>query len=819
MSDIVGMSPPRLGAPEAFHRQFERWVDRTPDACAVTHAGQSLSYLELDRRANRLAHVLIDAGVERGTLVGLCVSRSLDIAVGILGILKAGATYVPLDPSYPADHLRDIATRSGLTVVVGTEATLATAGIPTPRAIFLEDRRVAGAPDGAPRVPVGPDDLAYVIFTSGSTGAPKGVMMAHGNLTRLMPSVAGHFDFRPDDTWSMVHSYAFGFGVWEMWGAWQNGARVLIAPSGVREADALYEIIAAERVTVLSATTSAFRLLCLADEGARSPGPLPLRYVIFSGEPLDVDAMRSWFRRHGADRPVIANMYGSTETGKVAFRRVTPRQVGEGSLNLIGRPLPDVTVRVVDEDGRPVAPGETGEIYAGGASVAQGYLGEPVLTEDRFVPDPFGEDLGTRFYRTGDLARYTATGELEFQGRKDNQVKIRGHRVDPATVHAVLATHPAVDEAVVAARAVEDRGRRLVAYVVPVRTSAAAPAVNAEPGALELWPCAADTDPERTAHGLTSAGAFDGTSEIRLAAISLPAALRNRPSATPDARRRLARTLSLRETPPELLVYLRNVGAGHVASTSAVVSDRSPAGALRLTLQADGVIDGLVLESARASLFFPTFAPGLHVHGGDEIHVDVDSAVDATTLARRYSLRGEVRRRHLGARAFACGSHHSLDPEGRSAFVQQLLAPPAAVDDAPRAIQDYLRQRLPEYMVPEAVVEIDRIPRRPNGKVDYGALPDAPAGRPDTGTEYVAPRFESERIICGLYAELLGMDGVGARDHFFELGGYSLLAMQAAARLMVRFGVDVAVRDLFDAPTPAELAVLLLERMDAAATS
>jgi amino acid adenylation domain-containing protein len=357
-------------------------------------------------------------------------------------------------------------------VLVMQDATAGRLGqLPGRTALVLEqlEAETFDASGDADPVRVGdPDDLAYVIYTSGSTGTPKGVEVTHRNLTRLLTSTEPWFHFGPDDVWTLFHSYAFDFSVWELWGALAYGGRLVVVPYEIsRSPEEFLELLHRERVTVLNQTPSAFRQLANA-EAARGDMDLSLRLVIFGGEALDFTTLKGWLERHGDCRPKLVNMYGITETTvHVTHRPIAYADGASRSGSLIGRPIPDLMVRVLDRDGQLVPIGVPGELYVGGAGVARGYLRRPELTNVRFVtlPEAIGE--GGRFYRSGDLVRYLSSGDLEYVGRIDHQVKIRGFRVELGEIEAALFEQPDVREAVVGVHDVSEGDRRLIAYVAP----------------------------------------------------------------------------------------------------------------------------------------------------------------------------------------------------------------------------------------------------------------------------------------------------------------------------------------------------------------
>jgi amino acid adenylation domain-containing protein/non-ribosomal peptide synthase protein (TIGR01720 family) len=588
------------------HELVATQAARTPDAPAVTYDGDTLTYRQLDRRANQLARHLRQLGVGPGMLVGVLIDRSLDLPVGLLGVLKAGGAYLPLDPGHPAERLGFMLTDAAAPVLVCQEHLLdrlpdgLRAGL---RVVRVDGDRaaIAAQPGDPPPATALPDDLVYAIYTSGSTGQPKGVMVPHANVVRLFAATRDHFGFGAEDVWTLFHSCAFDFSVWELWGALAHGGRVVAVPQELtRDPEHFWELLVAEGVTVLNQTPTAFTGLARAALAAPAGGGTALSTIIFGGEALEPHQLRGWLERFGDRRPRLVNMYGITETTvHVTYRPLDARDLDVPGCSPIGRPLPDLELYVLDAWLNPVPVGVPGELYVGGAGLARGYLARPGLTADRFVAHPFSATPEARLYRTGDLARWRPDGDLDYLGRSDQQVQVRGYRVEPAEIEAAVEAHPAVEGAVVVAREDTPGDKRLVAYVVA---------------------------------------------------------------------------------------------------------------------QADAVLTASELRA-------------------------------------------------------------------------------------------FLRQSLPEHMLPAAFVGVGAFPVTPNGKVDRAALPAPEGTRPALEQGYRPPRSPLEQTLAGIWQEVLGLEQVGVDDNFFELGGDSILALQLIARARGQ-GVAFTPKQLFTHQTIAELATV-----------
>ncbi len=456
---------------QCIHHLFEKQVELTPDAVAVVFDNQQLTYTELNCRANQLAHYLQSLGVGADVLVGISVERSLDMVVGLLGILKAGGAYVPLDADLPTERRRFMLEDAQVRVLL-TQQHLAEKLQPhQAHAVYLDSDwdKIAQNSESNPLNGTTPSNLAYVIYTSGSTGLPKGVLVNHNNVTRLFAATQPRYDFNSEDVWTLFHSIAFDFSVWEIWGALLYGGRLVVVPYLVtRSPESFYQLLWSEKVTILNQTPSAFGQLTLAEQSIAAINNLNLRLVIFGGESLEINSLQPWFERHGDQSPQLVNMYGITETTV----HVTIRPLSKNDLNtttsVIGRPIPDLQVYVLDQHLQPVPIGVPGQMYVGGAGVSRGYLNRPELTAERFISNPFQTSRGgERLYKTGDMARYLLSGELEYLGRIDFQVKIRGFRIELGEIEAILSQHSHVQASCVIAKEEQTGDQRLVAYIVP----------------------------------------------------------------------------------------------------------------------------------------------------------------------------------------------------------------------------------------------------------------------------------------------------------------------------------------------------------------
>ncbi|MGH6848119.1 MAG: non-ribosomal peptide synthetase [Methylocella sp.] len=560
---------------------------KEPDHIALTDEFQALTYGELNRRSNRLAHHLRSLGACADTLVGLCLPRSLDMIVGALGILKSGAAYVPMDPAYPADRLAFVLDDAQASVLIASPAIAQR--LPTARreVVNINAPPIAAEPDHLPLLEKAPRDLAYVAYTSGSTGRPKGVEITHGSLTNLVSWHQEAFSVSPADRASHLAGVSFDAAVWEVWPYLATGASIHLVDEITRiSAEYLRDWLLAKRITIgFVPTPLAEHLLTL-----EWPRPSALRILLTGGDTLG--------RYPPPNLPfMLVNNYGPTECAVVATSGPVEPDRRTGVLPAIGRAIANTEIYILDEQRNRTAAGTPGEIYIGGAGVARGYHNRPDLTAERFVANPFSMDPGSKLYKSGDLGRFLPDGQIVFLGRADDQIKIRGHRIEPNEIVGALNRHPKIRESLVIGSEHSAGERRLTAY-------------------LEM-------DPEA---GVTQVG-----------------------------------------------------------------------------------------------------------------------------------------------------------------------------------LRDFLREHLPDYMVPAAFVRLDAFPLTSNGKIDRTALPAPNAANTLPNDVLDVPQTPTERRIAKIVASSLDLEEIDRNDNFFMLGGHSMLGALLIARLRQAFDVEIDLRSLFDGPTVAAL--------------
>jgi len=579
---------------QCIHQLFEVQVESTPNAVAVVFEDQQLTYSELNAKASQLAHYLKKHGVGPEVLVGICTERSLSMIIGLLGILKAGGAYVPLDPTYPQERLAFILKDTQVSVLLTQNKLLPRLPENDVHIVYLDTDWgvISQETEKNPDSSVTPLNLAYVIYTSGSTGKPKGVQIAHRNLVHSTTARITYYQ-EPVTSFLLLSSFAFDSSVAGIFWTLCSGGILCLAQEGLQlEIPKLVELIAQNHVSHLLSLPSLYAFLF---QEAKPEQLISLRTVIVAGEPCPTELVQRHYQLH-SETPLF-NEYGPTE-GTVwssvyySHSQQTRKQVS------IGCPITNTQIYILDSHLRPVPIGVSGEVYISGDGLARGYLNQPALTSEKFIPNPFGDRPGIRLYKTGDLACYLSDGNIEFLGRLDHQVKIRGHRIELGEIEAAISQHPAIRETVVVARLDSADSQRIVAYVVPQKEQ----------------------------------------------------------------------TLTMTE------------------------------------------------------------------------------------------------------------------------------------------LRDFLESKLPNYMVPVALVMLEALPLTPNGKVDRKALPAPDTARPELEAVYHPPQTEVEKAIANIWEESLHVEDVGIHDNFFDLGGHSLLLVQVHSKLQKIFQRDFPLVEMFQYPTISCLA-------------
>ena len=575
-----------------IHQLFEAQVKKTPDATALVFEHLRLTYRELNTGANQLAHHLQSLGVGPEVLVGICVERSAEMIFGLLGILKAGGAYLPLDPDNPKERRSFMLEDASASILITTRSLASSWPECSVQRILLDQpQSLANYPSTNPDSKTAADNLAYIIYTSGSTGRPKGVMIPHRGVTRLVTNT-NYADFDATQTFLQFAPIAFDASTFEIWGALLNGAKLVIFPPERSSLEELARVIARDNITTLWLTAGLFHLMVDQHLEALTG----LRQLLAGGDVLSVSHVKKFLAAVPDCR--LINGYGPTENTTFTCCHTIPRDEDIVSSVPIGRPIASTQVYILDQHLNPVAIGVPGELYAGGAGLARGYLSRPELTAEKFVSHPFCDDPSARLYKTGDLARYLPDGNIEFLGRMDHQVKIRGFRIELGEIESVLNEHPTVKACVVIAREDQPNDKRLVAYTVSAET--------------------------------------------------------------------------------------------------------------------------------------PRVASGV--------------------------------------------------------------------------LREFLRQKLPDYMLPSAFIGLDKLPLTPSGKLDRKALPAPSDARPDMGNAFVAPTNSLESMLADIYSDVLNIKQIGIHDNFLNLGGHSLLAAQIVARVREALQIELPVRLLLEGSSVSALA-------------
>jgi amino acid adenylation domain-containing protein/FkbM family methyltransferase len=880
---------------KCVHELFEEQTERTPDAAAVvfpsTGSGHSedkqLTYRELNRRANQLAHYLKKRGVGPEALVGLCVERSLEMVVGLLGILKAGGAYVPLDASSPNKRLTFMLQDAHVAVLLTKRRLVEGLSDEVRHTICLDTdwQAIARESDANPVSCAKGENLAYVIYTSGSTGTPKGVLVEHRQILNYVKGISDRLHLEPGAGFAMVQPLSVDSSQTVIFPALISGGCLhVISEDRAADPRALGDYFRRFPIDLLKIAPSHLAALHISSPPERL---LPRRWLVLGGEA----SRRDWVENlRPMTRCSTFNHYGPTEATVGALTFAIGREQSDyaSSTVPIGRPLPNVHVYVLDRHGQPLPVGIPGELHIGGSGLTRGYLDRPELTTEKFIPNPFSNEPGARLYKTGDLARYLPDGNIEFLGRADHQVKIRGFRVELGEIEAVLGQHPDVRDVTVLAREDIPGRQRLVAYIVANKEPA--PTIGGRrryrlPNHMAVAQLNKyETDYiyeeifERQAylkHGIAIREGdcvFDVGANIGLFTIfvrqmcktarvyafepnpfafeilSLNASL-YAPGAklfdcglsneTKTASFTFFPGFSLfsgfyadaqveKEVVKTFMLNQQKAGKAHMAElleqADGILNERfSPttlpvrSRTLSAVMEEEGVecIDLLKINAEKSELDvlngindvdwkkikqivlevdvqenLRAILSLLERQGYDFI-VEQDALLENTQLRYVYAIRPSEGRR--------------LERNAERAEIEPI---PMLSDSllSPDELRRFLRERVPEYMVPSALVFLQALPLTPHGKVDRRALPAPEQTRPELESSYIAPRTEVENVLAAIWMKVLKLGQVGIHDNFFDLGGHSLLATQVISRLREAFHVETPLRVLFESPTVAGLA-------------
>lgn len=870
---------------DCIHQLFEAQAKISPDSVALSFDGESLTYRQLNERANQLANFLRNLGVGPEVLIGICLDRSTDLVVGLLGILKAGGAYVPLDPAFPKERLAFMLRSARVPVLLTQHTLLADLPEYEGQVLCLDTDWPLIAREGQanPATELVPDNLAYVIYTSGSTGGPKGVQISHRAVVNFLSSMAVQPGIATQDILFAVTSPSFDIAALELLLPLTVGAQVLIAESDVVfDGIKLAESLETSEASIMQATPATWRLLLRA----RWPGKKNLK-ILSGGEALSRKLADQLLERGSS----LWNLYGPTETTIWS----TALKVVGGAVS-IGHPIANTQVYLLDPNLQPVPVGVRGELHIGGIGLARGYLNHPELTAMKFVPDPSGQERGGRLYKTGDLARYSTDGNIEFLNRIDSQVKVRGFRIELEEVEAVLNLHPGVQDVVVVRS--EDSGEgRLVAYVVAHDSTSRVGAqqiqigkehkfatlpngmVIAHHGGLQssLLYKEVFEDEVYWRHNITlNAGdcIFDVGANIGLFALYISQKCEDAKIYAFEPLPPNFELLELNVALNRLNVHLFNVGLSAATETAsftfyphlAALSVRFPEGDKQLTksvvrswlqkqasehrlagteLDLDALLE-YYLQSQSYTCQLRTLSDIIrdnNIERIDLLKIDVEKSEAEVVSGILDDDLGKIRQvilevhsksavdlitARLERKGFDVAVDDGIVVEEGVEYVYTLFALRRSprtdimqekpdknsyrarpVSPEPQLsishLRSFLKEKLPDYMVPSTFVMLDALPLTPNGKVDRKALPAPSLTRPALAAKFVAPRTPLEETLAGIWVEVLSVERVGIHDNFFELGGASIQALEIVVKAEKR-GLHFAPELLFEYQTIAELA-------------
>ncbi|MBV9389915.1 MAG: amino acid adenylation domain-containing protein [Chroococcidiopsidaceae cyanobacterium CP_BM_ER_R8_30] len=937
---------------ECIHQLFEAQVEQTPDAIAVVFEDQQLTYRELNCRANQLANYLQALGVGPEVRVGICLERSLEMVIGLLGILKAGGAYVPLNPTYAFERLSFMLEDVQPAVLLTQERLLEELPSHWAQVICLDSdwEEISEKSEENPLSRATAQNLAYVIYTSGSTGQPKGVLVAHQGLCNLAQAQIRSFGVYSDSRVLQFASFSFDASVSEIFMALCSGGMLCLATQEkLMPGPALIQLLREQAITHITLPPSALAVLPTEKLPA-------LQNIIVAGEACKANLVAEW---SGGRR--FFNAYGPTESTVCA---TIAKCTDSSSQPPIGHPIANTQIYILDCHLQPVPIRVKGELYIGGAGLAWGYLNLPEITAEKFIPNPFSNEPGTRLYKTGDQARYLPDGSIEFLGRADHQVKIRGFRIEPGEIEAMLTQNSNVREAVVVDREDSLGEKRLIAYVVPEEDlNSLHEQDNQQTNQIELWPSVAEyyvyddllyyamTNDERrnnsykvainrlvkdkivveigtgkdailsrfcaeagakkvyaierseetsmlaattvqnlglsdkitVIHGdatqvnllekadvcvseiVGSIGGCEGAAVIinnsrrllkqdgamipsrsitKIAAVNLPDEVLHNPRFTEVSGHYTQKIFAQIGYPFDLRVCIKNFPKSNLLSNVDVFEDldftqsvsTSERHEVNFTISKNGRLDGFLVwlnlhtiegeeidilehEYCWLPVYFPVFEPGIEVSCGDVIEAWCSRTLCENNLNPDYAIKGRLIRKNGEVIEFEHVSYHYRNQFKQTPFYQRLFADNDFTqnnrsDNLTQDLRDYLRDILPDYMVPSDFMLLESLPLTPNGKVDRQALPMPSQARPKLEFSFVAPRDTLELQLAEIWEEILDVHPVGIKDNFFDLGGHSLLAIRLMSKIQQQFKKELPLTTLFSGPTIEQLASIIRKDSD-----
>lgn len=788
---------------QCIHQLIESQVERTPDSIAVIFENSSLTYQELNRKANQLAHYLQKLQVGPEVLVGICMERTPLMLIGLLAILKAGGAYVPLDPAYPQERLAFMLQDSQLSVLLTEQDQLAKLPEHQAQVICVDTdwEKIALASEENPNSTVTPDNLAYTIYTSGSTGKPKGVQVLHRGVVNFLTSMSKQPGLSQEDILLAVTTISFDIAALELYLPLIVGARIVLVTREVaKDASQLLKILAQSNATVMQATPATWRMLLTA--GWMGSSTLK---ILCGGEAMSRDLANQLLEKSAE----LWNMYGPTET--TIWSAVYQVEAGDNPVS-IGGAIANTQIYLIDhypsqkhEPIKLVPVGEAGELLIGGVGLARGYLNRLELTEEKFIPDPFSNKPGALLYRTGDLARYRTDGKIEFIGRVDHQVKIRGFRIELGEIESVLNQHPAVQESVVLAREDVPGDKRLVAYLM---TDLSVERVPFSSNCLVEWegnPAIALTTVDLSSSGVCLINAPEELPEgqnLRLR-LQLPGVEDKLVLEGTRAWRTLEHTGILLQATPTQQALLRQ-SIKYIAQTEGFVVKDLRRAEHRLPLQ-------ITCQAEFASGFTQDLTTQNISRGGIRLIANTTNLwKESQRLLLRLQLPGIQEELALrGIVVWYSQEYAGIEFETRLSQQVQIHQSMEYIIEAQGLslshLRSFLKDKLPDYMIPSAFVMLDSLPLTPNCKVDRKALPAPNQARSVLEEDFIAPRNVFEEQLAQMWIKVLGIPQVSIHDNFFELGGNSLLSAQMLSLVRETFQVELSLLALFEAPTIALL--------------